>query len=109
MGAVPHRFPIVIDDEELIKQAVIKCSQEADIIVVCSGSSAGREDYTAKIIGELGEVLLHGLALARASRLSWALLITNRLLGCQGTRFRRLLVFEPSLSLLFIANVVPKA
>jgi molybdopterin biosynthesis enzyme len=33
------------------------------MIVICSGSSAGREDYTSSIIAEFGEVLVHGLAI----------------------------------------------
>lgn len=93
-GAVPHRFPIVIDDEELIKQAVIKCSQEADIIVVCSGSSAGREDYTAKIIGELGEVLLHGLAIRPGKPAILGIIDNKPVIGVPGYPVSAALVFE---------------
>jgi putative molybdopterin biosynthesis protein len=35
---------------------------QADIIIVCSGSSAGREDYTASLLEEMGELIVHGLA-----------------------------------------------
>ncbi|MGE5704132.1 MAG: substrate-binding domain-containing protein, partial [Clostridia bacterium] len=40
------------------KQAV----QEADIVLLNAGSSAGREDFTVHVIEELGEVLTHGVA-----------------------------------------------
>lgn len=61
-GALPFRHEIVIDDKELLRQAVREVKDQADMIVICSGSSAGREDYTSSIIAEFGEVLVHGLA-----------------------------------------------
>lgn len=61
-GAVALRHDIVIDDKELIRQAVLEMEKKADLIVICSGSSAGREDYTASIVRELGQLIVHGLA-----------------------------------------------
>ena len=61
-GADCLRHDIVIDDREQIRQAVMDVKSQADLIVICSGSSAGREDYTASIVKELGEVLVHGVA-----------------------------------------------
>lgn len=62
-GAVPVRHPIVADDRELLKKAVQKMIEQADMLIICSGSSAGREDYTSEIVEELGQLLLHGLAI----------------------------------------------
>ena len=62
-GAIPLRHEIVIDDKELLRQAVKEVKDQADMIVICSGSSAGREDYTYSIIAEFGDVLVHGLAI----------------------------------------------
>ncbi|MEN6349531.1 MAG: molybdopterin biosynthesis protein [Syntrophomonas sp.] len=61
-GAIPDRHHIVIDDKELLRQAVVEVKDDADIIIICSGSSAGREDYTSSIIAEFGEVVVHGIA-----------------------------------------------
>jgi putative molybdopterin biosynthesis protein len=61
-GAHTIRHAIVIDDRDLIRQAVLEVKDEADLIVICSGSSAGREDYTSSIVEELGELLVHGIA-----------------------------------------------
>ncbi len=61
-GAECLRHDIVIDDRDQIRQAVLEIKSQADMIVICSGSSAGREDYTAGIIRELGEILVHGVA-----------------------------------------------
>ena len=61
-GAEPIRHRIVIDDKDLIRQAVVEAEKTADLIIVCSGSSAGREDYTSSIVQELGHLIVHGLA-----------------------------------------------
>ncbi len=61
-GAEAVRHEIVIDDKELLRQAVREVKDDADMIVICSGSSAGREDYTSSIVEEFGELLVHGVA-----------------------------------------------
>jgi molybdenum cofactor synthesis domain-containing protein len=62
-GAIPFRHGIVKDDRDQIKKAVLEMIDQADMIIVCSGSSAGRQDYTSAIIDELGQLLVHGLAI----------------------------------------------
>lgn len=62
-GGIPLRFDIVIDDYSLIKDAVKSAVDKCDIILISAGSSAGREDFTCKVIEELGEVYVHGVAI----------------------------------------------
>lgn len=62
-GAVPKRYGIQRDIYEDIKETVSKASRECDIILINAGSSAGREDFTSKVIEELGEVFIHGVAI----------------------------------------------
>lgn len=61
-GARPIRHDIVMDDRQLIMDAILEGKDKADMIIVCSGSSAGSEDYTSGIVAELGELIVHGLA-----------------------------------------------
>jgi putative molybdopterin biosynthesis protein len=63
LGAEPLRMDIVPDDVDKLREAVLEAHSRADLIVVNAGASAGSEDYTAKVIGELGEVLVHGVAI----------------------------------------------
>lgn len=63
LGAEVKRTAIIADDRELIKATIQEALHEADIVIVCSGSSAGREDFTAEVVAELGELILHGLAI----------------------------------------------
>jgi putative molybdopterin biosynthesis protein len=46
-----------------IKEAVTKAAEQCDIVLINAGSSAGREDFTCKVIEELGEVCVHGVAI----------------------------------------------
>lgn len=62
-GGIPRRYPPIPDDYEKIKHAVQKAVKENDIVIVNAGSSAGTEDYTVHILKELGEVLVHGVAI----------------------------------------------
>ncbi len=61
-GADPVLYPIVADDRALLKETLARAVGSADMVIINAGSSAGREDYTASIIAELGSVLLHGVA-----------------------------------------------
>lgn len=56
-------YPIVPDDPEKLKAALTAALAECDVVLLNAGSSAGREDYSAKVIGELGTILYHGLAI----------------------------------------------
>jgi putative molybdopterin biosynthesis protein len=60
-GGVPVRFKPVPDDIDKIKSAVIEGCEKGDLVVINAGSSAGSEDFTAKVISELGQVILHGI------------------------------------------------
>ncbi|MEK6265554.1 MAG: molybdopterin-binding protein, partial [Clostridium sp.] len=62
-GGIPIRFDIVIDDYELIKESIKNAVEKCDIVLINAGSSAGREDFTCKVIEELGEVCVHGVAI----------------------------------------------
>jgi putative molybdopterin biosynthesis protein len=48
-----------------------------DMVILNAGSSAGREDYSAKVIHQLGQVLYHGIAMKPGK---------PAILGCQGSK-----------------------
>src|SRR4030043_427444 len=61
-GAMATRFPIIVDNFELICQNVSKAAQDHDLILLNAGSSAGSEDFSARVVEKLGELLVHGVA-----------------------------------------------
>ena len=62
-GGDPVRYPIVPDVYDRLKATVKKAVAEHDGVVINAGSSAGSEDFTAPVVRELGELLVHGIAI----------------------------------------------
>jgi putative molybdopterin biosynthesis protein len=60
-GAKPTRRSIVKDEAALLRQIIQHALLESDLVVINAGSSAGREDFTAQVIAELGKVYVHGV------------------------------------------------
>ena len=63
LGATCTRYPMVKDDPVHIKKMVQHAVLENDVVIISAGSSAGTKDYTADVVTELGEVLIHGVAI----------------------------------------------
>ena len=61
-GGHAERFPPVRDDFALIRDTVKGVIDGYDLVIVNAGSSAGSEDYTAAVVEELGQLLVHGVA-----------------------------------------------
>ena len=61
-GAVPLVRGIQPDDPEAIAAEVARAALVADLVVIIAGSSAGRGDYTAAVIAEVGELAVTGVA-----------------------------------------------
>jgi putative molybdopterin biosynthesis protein len=76
-GAEAKVYPIVPDKFDQIKDMVAKAAEECDMVILNAGSSAGREDYSAKVIHQLGQVLYHGIAMKPGK---------PAILGCQGSK-----------------------
>ncbi len=64
-GGVPLPVRYLRDDADAIRDAI--ASQTADVILVSGGSSVGREDHAPRLVAELGELPVHGVALRPAS------------------------------------------
>lgn len=61
-GGEAVQFPITPDDVRLIRERLSQAARENDLILLNAGSSAGSEDFSARVIEELGQVLAHGVA-----------------------------------------------
>ena len=62
MGATCRRYGIVPDDPDLIQRALEEAVAENDLVILSAGSSAGSRDYSADVVGALGEIIFHGIA-----------------------------------------------
>jgi len=63
LGGTCTRYPMVKDNPDEIKKILRQAVAENDLVIISAGSSAGTKDYTAEVIAELGEVLIHGIAI----------------------------------------------
>lgn len=76
-GAEAVTYPIVPDKYDMILGALNKALEECDVVLLNAGSSAGRDDYSAKAIAQAGQVLYHGIAMKPGK---------PAILGCKGNK-----------------------
>ncbi len=62
-GGLPQIYAPVKDDQKALRAAIMKGVEENDMLIINAGSSAGSKDFTVDLIRELGEVVVHGVAL----------------------------------------------
>ncbi|MDI6768371.1 MAG: molybdopterin biosynthesis protein [Anaerolineales bacterium] len=61
-GGEALRFPITPDNFEAIVESVQAAARDFDLILLNAGSSAGAQDFSAKVVEKLGTLLVHGVA-----------------------------------------------
>jgi len=60
-GGEAVKLPRVGDDPDLLKRALRKALEQNHVVAIIAGSSAGEHDFTAEIVAEEGELLVHGI------------------------------------------------
>ena len=84
MGATCHRYEIVPDDPDLIREALLGAVAENDLIILSAGSSAGSRDYSSDVVGALGEIIFHGIAVRPGKPVLLARIDGKPVLGMPG-------------------------
>lgn len=64
-GGLPQVAPIIPDRREAVRAALEQA--DADAVLISGGSSVGQEDHAPRVLAELGELAVHGVALRPAS------------------------------------------
>ena len=93
-GADPTRFSPIADDYERLRQAVSDAVDSFDLVIVNAGSSAGTEDYTVHVLRELGEVLIHGVAIKPGKPVILAIVRGKPVIGLPGYPVSAYINFE---------------
>jgi putative molybdopterin biosynthesis protein len=94
LGGIPTCYPIVPDNRQLLTKTIQQAINEQDLVIVNAGSSAGREDYTSSIISELGEVIVHGVAIKPGKPAILATINHKPVIGIPGYPVSAYIVFE---------------
>ncbi|MEG1800564.1 MAG: molybdopterin-binding protein, partial [Oscillospiraceae bacterium] len=93
-AGLPHRFLPIADDYDKLKNAIEQATKEYDLVIVNAGSSAGREDFTVHILRELGEVLVHGVAIKPGKPVILAIVNGKPVIGLPGYPVSAYINFE---------------
>lgn len=83
-GAETTRNLPVSDDPELLKKNLLKAAAENDLVVLNAGASAGTRDYSAKVLAEVGKVIVHGVAIKPGKPVILAMIGDTPAIGLPG-------------------------
>ena len=83
-GGNPHRFSILADDPDVIREAMKEACENYDMVLINAGTSAGTKDYTVHVLRELGEVLIHGVAVKPGKPVILAIVNGKPVIGLPG-------------------------
>ena len=93
-GCESWATPIQPDVQEQIGAAVREAAAAADLVIVVAGSSAGRDDYTARVVDELGDLAVHGVAVRPGHPVVLGAVDATPVLGAPGFPVSAALTFD---------------
>lgn len=94
LGGIPYRFPTIEDEYDKIKEKIKEATEKYDVVIVNAGSSAGTEDYTVHVLRELGNVLIHGVAIKPGKPVILAIVNNKPVIGLPGYPVSAYIGFE---------------
>lgn len=100
-GGIAIRLGIVRDDEEEMKNAILKALNIADLVITTGSTSSGFGDRMYRVLEEIAEVLVHGIAVKPGKPTIIAICGEKPIFGLPGYPVSALTIFE-----LFVAPVI---
>jgi putative molybdopterin biosynthesis protein len=105
-------LPIEPDDQARIAGAIRTAADRCDLLIIIAGSSAGRDDYTAQLVGELGALAVHGVAVRPGHPVVLGAIGATPVIGAPGYPVSASLTFDifaaPLLAELEGASLTPR-
>ena len=93
-GAVPTILPIVIDDEDLLAEAVLNATKEFDFIVTSGGASNGDYDFIKPVVERLGKLLMTNVNMRPGKAQTFGIVNDTPVFGLPGNPAAAYLGFE---------------
>ena len=93
-GCEAHCLPIEPDDPDRIAAAVKAAVTGCDLLIIVAGSSAGRDDYTARVVAEAGTLAVHGVAVRPGHPVVLGVVGGTPVLGAPGYPVSAALTFD---------------
>ena len=94
VGAEVTVTAVVPDRPELVAAAVHDAAAGADLVVVLAGSSAGRDDWTARVVADEGVLAVHGVAVKPGHPVVLGVVDATPVLGAPGFPVSAALTFD---------------
>jgi putative molybdopterin biosynthesis protein len=93
-GCEARALPIEPDDPAGLARAVSAAVASCDLLIIVAGSSAGRDDYTAQIVAQLGTLAVHGVAVRPGHPVVLGVVDGTPVLGAPGYPVSAALTFD---------------
>ncbi|HEY7265505.1 MAG TPA: molybdopterin biosynthesis protein [Trebonia sp.] len=93
-GCEARILPIEPDSPQRIAAAVTAAAAQCDLLIVIAGSSAGRDDYTARVVSETGTLAVHGVAVRPGHPVVLGIVGQTPVLGAPGYPVSAALTFD---------------
>ena len=93
-GCEARILPIEPDSPQRIAAAVKAAAAVCDLLIVIAGSSAGRDDYTARVVSETGTLAVHGVAVRPGHPVVLGVVGQTPVLGAPGYPVSAALTFD---------------
>jgi putative molybdopterin biosynthesis protein len=93
-GCAPRVTAIVPDDPAAITAALRAATEGADLVLLVAGSSAGRDDYTARVVAGAGSVAVHGVAVRPGHPVVLGTVAATPVIGVPGYPVSAALTFD---------------
>ncbi len=83
-GAEATRGLPIQDNPEELKKVLLDAASANDLVILNAGASAGTRDYSAKVLAEVGEVIVHGVAIKPGKPVILAMIGDTPAIGLPG-------------------------
>ncbi|MBO0825859.1 MAG: molybdopterin biosynthesis protein [Actinobacteria bacterium] len=93
-GCEVRCLPVERDDPDRIAAVVKEAVADCDLLVIVAGSSAGRDDYTARVVAGLGVLAVHGVAVRPGHPVVLGVVGQTPVLGAPGFPVSAALTFD---------------
>src|SRR5580692_11313323 len=93
-GCEARCLPIEPDDPERIAAVVTATAPQCALLIIIAGSSAGRDDYTARVVASAGTLAVHGVAVRPGHPVVRGVVGRTPVLGAPGYPVSAALTFD---------------
>jgi len=94
LGVNVNYYGIVKDDYNSIRDIILKALEENDIVITSGSTSAGEGDVIYRVIGDMGELIVHGLKIKPGKPTIAGIVNQKLVFGLPGFPFSSIVAFE---------------